>query len=362
MNKNILITGATGLLGSELLKNILLQTDSCITLLVRYKNGDYVERRIERIMKNHFANNSIAQFKNRITVLEGDITKENLGLSSKDIGLITKNIAIIYHCAAVTSFTVPLDKATSINVTGTNNVVNLALKCYQKDNLQSFNYISSITVSGTYRGMFFENYLDVGQKFNNNYERTKYEAELLLNKHIQHGFPAIIYRPSFITGHSITGETSIFKMLYQIIHLCTLEIFSEIPADKSIEYNLIPVDYAVRAIYFISQDKEAIGKTFHIVSPNDISLEFIVNVASKLVGFDVFKMTPISKFDMSKLSTVQKEILKPYSPYLNTYFVKFDTTNLQSALKDELNFSEINEDLLKRLINYYLTKKFIKTK
>ncbi len=65
--------------------------------------------------------------------------------------------------------------------------MNLAKACSKNGIFERFDYISTAYVAGNSRGIFDENSLDKGQGFSNSYERSKFEAELLLAS----------FRPSF---------------------------------------------------------------------------------------------------------------------------------------------------------------------
>ena len=73
-------------------------------------------------------------------------------------------------------------------------------------------HVSTAYVSGRHAGEFGEGDLEVGQEFRNTYECSKYEAERLLRGVGE--LPLAIARPSIVVGHSASGWTSAFNVLY----------------------------------------------------------------------------------------------------------------------------------------------------
>lgn len=74
----------------------------------------------------------------KIRVIEGDVAKENLGISNEDRRLIVENVNFIYHCAATIRFDEPLKTAVELNTRGTKLMVELALQCEKLDVIDLF--------------------------------------------------------------------------------------------------------------------------------------------------------------------------------------------------------------------------------
>src|SRR5918999_1473359 len=185
-----LLTGATGFVGKEILDRFL-DRGRRVYALVRAENDTAAEARL-------------APHAN-LTPVAGDIEKPGLGLASPP-----EDVSTILHCAASVSFDLSLDESRRVNVDGTRNVLDLAKRC---DRLERLSYVSTAYVAGEPRRLFQENELDVGQRFRNPYERSKFEAERMLREHAD-GLPLQVLRPSIVVGDSRTGRTSSFNVLY----------------------------------------------------------------------------------------------------------------------------------------------------
>jgi len=268
----------------------------------------------------------------------------------------------IYHSAAIAEFRVPLNDIRKVNVNGVNNIMEFATLCSKNGKTIRVNHVSTAYVAGTFRGLFNENDLDIGQKFNNTYEQSKYEAESVINAYRMKGLKVTIFRPGILTGDSQTGRTSNYKMLYQPLRFFSEELYSAIPANKDANENLIPVDVAAKEIITIANDSKSAGATYNITNPTPLKAGHFVDVASKYFGFRKPDFIPVEKFDMATLTYVQRILIEPFVPYFN-YNPLFDTSNSTKIL-NTYNYKcpSIDDNMLLRLFRYCVESGFIKRK
>ncbi|MCX5687454.1 MAG: SDR family oxidoreductase [Candidatus Omnitrophica bacterium] len=360
---NIFITGGAGFLGWKLVKNLLNETDSKLYLLVRQNSRKNVRERIEELINKSYSRKKIKKIRSRIEVVKGDITEKNFGMKKTQIGNLSKKIGIIYHCAALCQFNVPMSIIRKINVGGTRNVLDFALKCKANGKFKSFHHISTVAIMGDAGGVLCENSLDIGQRFNNTYERTKFEAEKLINKYRKKGLKVSIYRPSVIVGDSITGEASDFQLFYRPLHIFSMEILEEIPASKNLKYNLVPVNYVARVIYLISSNEKNDNGNYHLTNPHNITLNAFLNIASSYFGFKKPNITLGNKFNFKKLKGFRRKVIEPYLPYFNHKKIAFGMANFNRAIKSTgFVWPAIDRKLLFRLFKYCVDVKYINKK
>ena len=353
---NIFITGATGLLGWNLAKELLRDEDMMLYLLVRENEKGSAKQRIFNLIKRDCDKNTKTGMVNRVKVIEGDITCQNLGIDKHELKELSCKIDKIYHCAALCEFAVPLEKIRKINVYGVKNVLDFASKC----NLKSFNHVSTVGVAGKSGGTFYEDSLDIGQAFNNTYEQSKFEAEKLL-KNYSNDFPIVIFRPAIIVGHSFTGEVNEFQMFYQLLHFLSLELLDEIPINKSMVYNITPVDYVAKAIAIISSNSKNTGKTYQLANPISTSFNFFLDTAVSYFGFKKPKVVSEEKHNYNKLSGFCKKILDIYMPYLTHKKIIYDTTNFDLAMDGvAFKWPIIEKKLLTKIFRFCNDKNYIK--
>ena len=112
-NKTIFITGATGFLGKALVEKLLR---SCydlkhIYMLVRAKKGKLAHDRLDEITNCQLFENvskMYPDYKNKLVIIQGDLSEENMGISDHDMKLIISNVNIVFHSAATVRFDEPL--------------------------------------------------------------------------------------------------------------------------------------------------------------------------------------------------------------------------------------------------------------
>src|ERR1044072_1409542 len=102
-------------------------------------------------------------------LVEGDLTREDFGVSAEDLEEARREATVVFHLAAVYDLGVARDVAFRVNVEGTRNV-NAFAKSVQ--NLRRYHYVSTCYVAGRRTGVILESELRHDAGFRNNYEET----------------------------------------------------------------------------------------------------------------------------------------------------------------------------------------------
>lgn len=281
----IFFTGFPGFLGRELLPRVLARSSDARALcLVQSKFKRVAEEAVNELVAKEPA------LKGRIELVEGDLTRTDLGLGPER-NAIAKNVSEIYHLAAVYDLAVKREVGMAINVDGTRHLLDFAKRC---EKLERHQYVSTCYVSGKHPGIFRERDLDVGQRFNNFYEETKFLAEVLVQKAMEDGMPTSIYRPSIVVGDSKTGATQKFDGPYFVIRYLlkqkTSFAFAPVAGDPSrTRLNIVPRDYVVDAITELSGSERSLGKVYQLASPEPATIEELMarlgeTTGKKLIG------------------------------------------------------------------------------
>lgn len=200
----ILVTGSTGLLGSHLMYKLLSSGEKVRALKRKQSN-------IENIKKtfSYYSGDYEKLFKN-IEWAEGDV----LDIVSLEDAM--EDVEYVYHCAGLVSFA-PDDKEKlfKINVKGTANVVNTALK-YNIKKLCHVSSIASLGRDGT-KKIITEKSVWNDSANNTNYAVSKYNGELEVWRGIQEGLKAVIVNPSIIlgAGNWDKGSSQLFLSIYK---------------------------------------------------------------------------------------------------------------------------------------------------
>jgi nucleoside-diphosphate-sugar epimerase len=192
----ILVTGATGLVGSYL---VLHLAEKGLTISAIYRNEKAIQK-----TKDLFIMYNKAHLFDNIKWISADITD----IPSLEIAF--ENIDYVYHCAAKISFD-PRDqeKLRKINIEGTANIVNFCLT----NNVKKLTYVSSIAALGDLpehhptiqNGVATSKIIDEETDWNpekphSDYAISKYGAEMEIWRGQQEGLDVIILNPGVILG------------------------------------------------------------------------------------------------------------------------------------------------------------------
>jgi long-chain acyl-CoA synthetase len=275
MSDGVLLTGATGFVGMELLARYLEHTERRVYALVRGANERDVAARLKHTLRSLFGADH--PYARRVVAVRGDITRPGLGLGAKRDRL-AERVSEIVHGAASVSFELGLEDMRAINVEGTRRVLEFAERCHARGGLRRLSYISTAYVAGEHAGRFNEDDLDVGQRFRNAYEQSKFEAERLA---AGAQLPVTVLRPSIIVGERDSGWTASFNVLYWPLRAFSRGAYVALPARRDAPVDVVPVDYVADAIFALSQAPEAEGATYHLTAgSNATSVGELVELAA----------------------------------------------------------------------------------
>lgn len=267
--KSIFLTGATGFLGAYLLDELLQKTTANIYCLIRCSDTEAGKQRVKSHLKSYSIWNE--RFSSRIIPVIGDLSKLLLGLSEEQFSELANRIDVIYHNGALVNYICPYSTLKASNVLGTEEVLRLASLTQTKP----VHFVSSVSVFFSQAHPPASRILETDDpKFHANlkggYKQSKWVAEKLVVIAQERGLPVSIYRSVRIMGHSKTGITGNFHdLLCKLLKGCVQ--LGKFPASASL-IDMVPVDYVSQAIVHLSQQEQSLGKAFHLLNPQPISL------------------------------------------------------------------------------------------
>ncbi len=359
---NLFITGGTGFLGREVLVRLLKKnTYDNIHLLIRSTHKQTARERLDELL-DKIVDGGVREKAGKVChAVTGDLTLPGLGLSAIEREKMIHNVGQILHVGASTDFSAPLDQSRLFNVEGTRNVLELAKLCQSNGSLKRFDYISTAFVAGTKKGKVTEADLDRGQEFANNYERTKFEAEILVNDYKKH-LPICIIRPSIVVGNSKTGYTPHFKVLYWPLKILSKNILPFIPLSRKALLDVVTVDYVADGMICLMEREESIGETFYLTAGigNEVSAAKVMKDAFKFAGFKKVPRVPIWFLDVMRATPLKKlfpdegwdivDLAVTYTAYFAGKGVLFDSPKTQKVLAahgiSPMRWSDYSETIL----------------
>ncbi|MGE0712893.1 MAG: SDR family oxidoreductase [Planctomycetota bacterium] len=258
----ILVTGATGFVGGEVLKRLLDETQDSVIALVRASSLGDARRRgraallalYGRVKQRHLR---------RVEWLPADLELERLGLSEEDFARVAASIRDIYHCAASTRFDLPYDEARRINVVGLHRIHDLAVAAGPA--FRRLNHVSTAYVVGERPGATTADFLPGPEgPFRNTYEQTKAEAERFLRE--QARVPFAVFRPSIVVGDSQTGRTGNWNVVYFPMRLMADGKLPCVPHIGPALIDCVPVDFVADAIVRLGRREGLDGQTINLTA------------------------------------------------------------------------------------------------
>jgi thioester reductase-like protein len=264
----VLLTGATGFVGMELLARYLERTERPMLTIVRAGSEEAARERIDAVLANVFGDRA-SHYADRVTAVAGDLTAPGLGLDRASRDLLATESTMIVHCAASVSFGLSLEEARAINVEGTRRMLELAGRAQEIGVLERYAQVSTAYVAGTHAGRFYESDLDVGQTFNNSYEQSKFESERLVRSHPE--LPFTVLRPSIVVGDRHSGWTAAFNVLYWPLRALARGLFPAVPAIPSAPVDVVSIDYVADGIHELCESSGGIRQTYHLTAGTEAS-------------------------------------------------------------------------------------------
>ncbi len=270
---NVLITGATGFIGSHLVKALVDEGHHCRCLVRKTSNINYLINL------------------NSVELFYGDITNRD---SLKAIG---EGIDIVYHLAAAGHVSAISNKAyqqfRKINVEGTRNVIEACLNY----SIKKFVHFSSTAAMGLIKRSIVDENTPCQPK--TPYQKSKRDSELIaLDYWKRFNFPVVVLRPCMVYGPSGKGE------FLKICKLIKKGWFPKIGRGK----NLTPIVYVedvVQAAISVGKISKC-GEVYLIASENSYELDYIRNLILKKL--EVNKPYPYIPISFAKLGALGIEV------------------------------------------------------
>ena len=339
---NILLTGATGTLGSRILYSLLEQRFDAIEqiyLPVRKKTTLTPEKRIENVITSDFATEFIK--KNRAAVLNKIVVIDADEFLIPETFLGTKNrIDYFIHSAGFVNLSTDPKAKKEIfkeNLQFTKDIFNAFYK-----HINKFVYISTAFASGNIGGLIQNDYSQLtSENYRNHYEASKHASEKFLTEAgKEKNIPVQILRPS-VLGGNILEHPNYFISKYMVFYLFA-KFFNSVTTDDQVRItttqttglNIIPTDYAAQVIAkVISTEIEQLN----IVHSQETNMMNGIAKILEVVGFNNFSFTEelinVKTGFSSKLEAFYYETIGVHlHPYMTSKASEWDTTLLESIL------------------------------
>ena len=336
-----LLTGATGLLGSYLLRDAAA-LEIPLAVVVRPSRTESARQRIE---------SQLARWEQisrtclpRPVILEGNLNRPQLGLSADQMRWVAQNCSGVIHNAASLSFVAKDEQSEPYlsNVDGTRHVLDLC----QQTGIRHFHHVSTAYICGLRNGIIYEAERNIGQTPGNDYERSKIMAEEMVAS-ADYLDQKTFFRPGIIIGDSRTGYTSTFHGFYVPLKIChglmsLANSFSSTASQGILHWfnlngsetkNFVPVDWVSAVMMRVIAQPEYHGKTYHLTPTN----RTLLSDMAEAIGDVILNSNSTSAPAESNVPTPSAEKIEYFrQTFLNQMQV------YQSYWRDDPEFDRLN--------------------
>jgi nucleoside-diphosphate-sugar epimerase len=247
----VLVTGGTGFTGKALVKRLLDKGHNVIVL-------DYKEGLKTQELRDWGAE-----------VVIGSVTDK------ETVNRCMDGIVVVHHLAAAfRELNVPDSYYEEVNVGGTKNVLEVAFE--QK--VRKFIYCSTCGIHGNIDNPPAGE--DAPIKPADYYQRTKYEAEPIVNEYFKKGMKTAILRPAAIYG---PGDPERFLMIFKRVAKRTFPMFGN---GKTL-YHPLYIDNLIDACMLAMEEGKGDGQAYLIADNEFLEIEELVRKVGKALNVNV---------------------------------------------------------------------------
>lgn len=252
---NVFVTGATGLIGGELVRSLLARDVGKVWALVRPVLGSEPAARLaERMARS--AGGRPMPTGGAVQAVAGDLSGEQLDLREEDREEIRREADIIIHCAAETSFIRAL-ACRRTNISGTRRLIEFARTCRRKP---LFVYVSTAYVSGVVANACLgeDDALRPENRHHNEYTRSKAIAEEMVRNS---GLDVLIVRPSVVLSAGLNDAGFARAILWFVPLLNELDA---VPINPIAHPDVVPVQFVVDSILALLEKHSRQHQCYHV--------------------------------------------------------------------------------------------------
>ncbi|WFD29597.1 Type I Iterative PKS [Malassezia sp. CBS 17886] len=343
--QHVLVTGATGFLGSSALEAVLEALPHAqVTALVRGSAAGGLDRIREMATKRALAT---LKHLDRVSTVVGDVSKLHLGVSDADWARLAGEIDLIVHASGKADHLIGYQSIAPVNTFSTREVLRLASEKKVKAVVNIGSTNMWLTFSDKPNSDVVPEDLDLGTLKTglfNGYSQSKWVSEMLVNRAHERGVPAITVRPGVLGGNVKSRyvpnpDSFIWRMMNSCLHMGLRPkkehdtAFTETPSDWFSEI--------LGKLISTPKTFENKNNVYHIRNERAVDLDSIPPPEGVAPPKEVPHAEWVAAFqeEASKPDTTM-----PLAPLRNfvskgeyAQLPSFDNTNLKTALGDQFS-------------------------
>jgi thioester reductase-like protein len=326
----ILLTGASGFLGTYLLRRLLDSTSARIHCLVRAdSDGQAWQRLVDQQLRYGLG----ALPGNRVVALAGDLGRSSLGWGEDRFDGYARRLDLIMHAGAYVNFTYPYGQLSPVTVGGTVELIRLAAahRGVPLHFISTLAVLAGFGAAGVRRvdedtALAFPEHLYMG------YTESKWVTEQILYRARTAGLPVAVYRPYEISGDRRSGAWNLESATCALFRVIA---DSGVAPDIDLALDLIPVDVLAAQIVHIGTRRPAVSRTYHLANPAPATLGDMV-ARLRVRGYRI-RTEPFVSWVPHVLRFVGDHPDHPFAPFVSMWV---DRSPRSGLVLKEMFFAE----------------------
>lgn len=368
----IILTGATGVLGSQIMYEILElfikkpSLDNKLYIIARDNGKNSAANRINELLSSYYTpkilqNIGLNELNKYIEIISFDIVvNEELFLEK------IKGTYLIHSAGYVNLST---DEELKEEIFDKNVQLTKTLFSVLHPHIKKFIYIGTAFSSGVRRGLIANDFhnLDFAPEHRNAYEYAKFHSENFIARECSAiDLPFQILRPSVIGGKILGTENNYFISKYMVFYLLAKFFYFtakrkgkqenvRIIVNTETSLNIIPVDYVAKVV--INTFENDAVEQLNIVHHTSFNMIKGLEIIMSEVGYTNYTFVP-NDLDFQYKNSVEKMYYESIGKHLKPYFItdanEYDATVLNSILE----IPKLDNEDFTNMIRYAVANNF----
>jgi len=257
--RTILLTGASGFVGAQLLYQLLQASGAQILCLIRAENRDQAFAKIAKALAKQKL--VVDELEKRVDVVLADLEQPELGLVKETYLQLAAQCDAIFHNAANTSVMRDYKSLRAANVFSTQTLLQIAAI-----NGVPFHLISTIAIAPA--AGLPEEFVPWHKGLQDGYQQSKWASERSAQMALECGYPISVYRLARVVGDVLSGAVNDKDLVWNI---AAASVRNKAFPLLQIQEPWTPIDLVARTIIANAQQPQP-QAVLNIMPPSAVAL------------------------------------------------------------------------------------------
>ncbi len=271
---SVVLSGATGFLGSHLLAELLAGGADTVHCLVRAAHRDEAWARLDAVARGYGLD---APDPARVAAVPADLGSPLLGLAPAGFQELAAGADLVVHSGAQVNLSMPYATLKAANVGGTQEMLRLAAA-----RRAPVHHVSTLSVFGQPDGVVPEVFeVPQVEGLSSGYARSKWVADRMVAGAWPQGLPVAVHRTGRLFANGRTAGYNRHDLLVQVVRAC---LILRAAPELSAEVLIAPVDWVARTLCHLIDSDDVTGRAYHIVGLTPLAWPRMIELMNNVAG------------------------------------------------------------------------------